>query len=39
MTLKELAELFRSNEVESGPLADFAVEYTEAATVYRKKDD
>ena len=39
MTLRELAALLRSEEVEEGPLADFAAEYREAAKVFRKKDD
>ncbi|PKW14265.1 hypothetical protein A8926_1868 [Saccharopolyspora spinosa] len=39
LTLKELAALLRSGEVEEGPLADFAVDYQEASRVFRKKDD
>ena len=39
LTLKELAALVRSGEIEDGPLADFAADYHEAARVFRKKDD
>jgi hypothetical protein len=39
LTLKELVALLRSGEVEEGPLAEFAVEYREAAQVFHKKDD
>ena len=39
MTLKELVALFRSGEVEDGPIAEFAADYRKAAQVFRKKDD
>lgn len=39
MTLQELTALLRSGEVEEGPIADFAIDYTEAQKVLRKKDD
>ena len=39
MTLQELAALLRSDEVQDGPLADFAAEYQAASEVFRKKDD
>ncbi len=39
MTLRELAALLRSGEVEEGPIADFAIDYAEAQKVLRKKDD
>ena len=39
MTLKELAALLRSGEVEVGPIAEFAADYAKAKKVFRKKDD
>lgn len=39
LTLKELAALLRSGEVEDGPIAEFDAEYREAAEVFQKKDD
>lgn len=39
LTLKELAAILRSGDVQDGPIADFEADYAEASKVLRKKDD
>lgn len=39
LTLKELAAILRSGEVQDGVIADFEADYAEASKVFWKKDD